>query len=59
MNNTFIKNTIKRLEKEKEKLAKNRDSLRAFRYEMEELEDCCKGAIEDLELAIDRLSELV
>ena len=54
-----IKNCIKRLEKEKEFLGTRWDSLREFRYEIQDLQDHCEQAIEDLESAIDSLSELV
>ena len=54
-----IKKTIARLEKEKNMLAKRRDSMREFLSEIEELDENCASAIEDLECAIDKLSELV
>lgn len=55
----FINKTIKRLEKEKANLAKNRDSIREFLGELEELDENCSQAIEDIECAVDKLSELV
>jgi hypothetical protein len=43
-----IKNCIKRLEKEKK-----------FLDELQELDENCSSAIEDIECAVDKLSELV
>jgi predicted nucleic acid-binding Zn-ribbon protein len=54
-----IKNCIKRLEREKDILAKRRDSIREFLDELQELDDNCSSAIEDIECAVDKLSELV
>lgn len=54
-----IKNCIKRLEKEKDLLAKRRDSIREFLNELEELDENASRAIEDIECAVDKLSELV
>lgn len=54
-----IKNCIKRLEKEKDLLAKRRDSIREFLNELEDLADNCDAAIEDIECAVDKLSEFV
>lgn len=54
-----IKNCIKRLEKEKDLLAKRRDSIREFLDELQELDDICDASIADIECAIDKLSELV
>jgi predicted nucleic acid-binding Zn-ribbon protein len=54
-----IKNCIKRLEKEKDLLAKRRDSIREYLDELSELDENCQSAIEDIECAVDKLSELV
>lgn len=55
----IVNRTIKKLEKEKELLGKRRDSLRALLSEIEDLAEHCDTAIEDLERAVDSLSELV
>ena len=49
---------IKRLEKERDKVAKARDSLNEAVSEMEGLLDCCIEAHDSLNSAIDSLSEL-
>jgi len=54
-----IKNWIKRLEKEKELLGKRRDSIRTFLDELQELDDNCSSAIDDIDSAVEKLSELV
>jgi len=54
-----IKNCIKRLEKEKELLAKRRDSIREYLDELNDLDENCSSAIEDIQCAVDKLSELV
>jgi predicted nucleic acid-binding Zn-ribbon protein len=54
-----IKNCIKRLEKEKNLLAKRRDSIRKYLDELQDLDDTCLAAIEDIDRAVDKLSELV
>lgn len=54
-----IKNCIKRLEKEKELLGKRRDSIRTFLDELQELDDNCSSAIDDIDSAVEKLSELV
>ena len=55
----IIKNCIKRLEKEKDLLAKRRDSIREYLNELNDLDENCSSAIEDIESAVDKLSELV
>jgi hypothetical protein len=50
---------IKTLEKRKEAIGKERDKLRDFISEVEELAETCDRAHEDLTSAIDSLSCLV
>ena len=54
-----VKNCIKRLEKEKALLGKRRDSIREYLDELQDLDDTCLAAIEDIDRAVDKLSELV
>jgi len=54
-----IKNCIKRLDRELDLLAKRRDSIREVLDELQGLDDTCSQAIEDIESAVDTLSELV
>ena len=54
-----VKNCIKRLEKEKDLLGKRRDSIREYLDELQDLDDTCLAAIEDIDRAVDKLSELV
>lgn len=48
---------IKRFEKIKERIAKQRDVLRDVHSEMEEVLEGCDQTIRELESAIDKLSE--
>ena len=54
-----LKAAIRQIKKEQEIISKARDRLRELRYEVEELEDNATQGIDDLEVAIDKLSELV
>lgn len=54
-----IKDILASLEKEKIKLAERRDRLRELVADVEELEDTANGALDDVEVAIDKLSNLV
>ena len=51
-----LKKSIKDMQKQ---IAKDRDALRDLMDEAEGLEDCCSRAHDDLESAVDALSELV
>jgi len=48
---------IKQLEKHRDKIGKDRDALRDFLDEVESLKETCDRAYQDLECAIDALSE--
>ena len=50
---------IKRLEKEKAKIAKNRDALRELLSDAADIEESCNEALCDIERAIDALSKYV
>ena len=50
---------IKRLEKEKAKIAKNRDALRELLSDAADIEESCNEALDDIERAIDALSKYV
>jgi predicted nucleic acid-binding Zn-ribbon protein len=54
-----IKLAIQKIENEKILLAKRRDSMRDLLDELEELVGNCDRAIEDMDHAVDALSELV
>lgn len=54
-----IKRAIVQLETRRKAVAKERDKLQDLKSEMDELEECCARAHDDLENAIDALSELV
>lgn len=49
----------KDIERGKERLAKDRDALRDLIEEAQAIEECASDAIEQLEYAADRLSELL
>jgi len=48
---------IRKLERERDAIAKRRDRLRELVEEWTALEDSCSMALDDLQSAIDRLSE--
>lgn len=48
---------IKQLEKHRDKIGKDRDALRDFLDEVESLKETCDRAYEDLQCAIEALSE--
>ena len=48
---------IKQLEKHRDKIGKDRDALRDFEAEVENLRETCERAYEDLQCAIEALSE--
>ena len=50
---------IKKIEVHKTRIAKERDQLRDLISELEGLNEICASAHDDLEYAIDKLSELV
>lgn len=52
-----IKTMIKQLEKLRERVAKDRDALREFEADVENLRETCERAYEDLSCAIEALSE--
>ena len=56
------KQLIARLQAEQKRIAADRDRLRAIFEEFEEynrLAECCDRAVDDIERAVDALSELV
>ena len=52
-----MKQIVKKIEKHRDKIGKERDALREILYEIEPLIESCDDAIRDLNYAIDRLSE--
>ena len=48
----------KRLEAARDKVSKDRDTLRGIENDAQELADCCERAVDALNEAIDALSEL-
>jgi len=58
MNKRTVAAWIKKLEAHRAKVAKVRDELREAMYEMEAMRDTCVEAYENIDAAIDRLSEL-
>ena len=56
---TQLRTLMRQLEAMKKTLCTTRNQFRDIVEEAEMLEDCCNGALQDLESAIDRLSELV
>lgn len=52
-----VRGQIKRLEKERDVLARSRDRLREFLSEIEELCEIASDAHDNIEYAIERLSE--
>lgn len=52
------KSWIKQLEKRQKAIGVERDKLREALGQMEELEECCQRAYDDLQNAIEALSEL-
>lgn len=54
-----VSTIIKKIEAHKARIAKDRDSLRDLIMELEGLQDICASAHDDLEYAVDKLSELV
>lgn len=54
-----IKNCIRELEERKVAIANERDKLRELLSDLEQLEDNCDEAIENIDRAIDAISELV
>ena len=52
-----LKSIMKQLEKHRDRISKERDSLRDVVLEYESLAEVCDTAIEDLNRAIDSLSE--
>ena len=53
-----IAKLIQQLKRERERLGKDRDRLRVIRLEAGDSEEDCERALESLEDAIDKLSEL-
>ena len=54
-----LKTIIKKIELHKTRIAKERDQLRDLIMELEGLEESCASAHDDLEYAVDKLSEMV
>lgn len=52
------KTIIRRLEKERNKIALSRDALRDLQYEVNALFESCEEGLQNLDEAIDKLSEL-
>jgi len=52
-----IATMIKQLEKHRDRIGKERDSLREFLDEVESLKETCDRAYEGIQCAIDALSE--
>ncbi len=50
---------LKLLEAEKKRVAKARDEIRSLRQDMEEYEDAWSDALESIDYAIDKISELI
>ena len=59
MTDKQLKKCISLLEQRKNNIAKERDKLREILAEYEEMIDCSERAIENLDGAIEALSELV
>ena len=55
----YIDKTIKQLAKRQVGLAKERDQLRELLYEVQSQLENCEYAIECIDAAVDKLSELV
>ena len=58
MKKTQIDGWKRKIELQRAKVAKMRDGLRDCKDELEGLEECCQRAEENLQYAIDALSEL-
>ena len=54
-----VKKVMAALEREKVKIAASRDKLRDLEGDIQGLRESCERAVEDIERAVDALSELV
>lgn len=54
-----VKKVLSELDKRKKSIAVQRDKLRDLGYEIANMEDNCSDAIENIERAIDAMSEMV
>ena len=53
------KQLVKSIEASKKRIAAERDKLRSLTEEVDDLEESCNKALDDLESAVESLSELV
>jgi hypothetical protein len=58
MNKRQIASWKKKIEKRRDEVGKMRDKLRDDMDEMDMLKECCDRAVENMDAAIDALSEL-